>query len=103
MEENSTSTGSIRHAMCDDFDLVFGSYYLRQNQAKFLSYTRDYRLDSTVAVCARSAAFSPIEKLLRPFNEWLFMALLAILTFGFCSMYLLSKVRSLDDASFDTR
>lgn len=88
-EENNTASGNIRHAISGDADMVLGSYYLRDNRAKFLSYTQVYRLDPTLVVGAQNPAFTPLEKLMRPFDFWLLVSLSVMLIMSFTSMFLM--------------
>lgn len=95
-ESNKSASENIRHAITGDADAVLGSYYLTQVRAKHLSHTQVYRLDSTKVVGARDQPYSPLEKLLRPFNFWLFFSIFVILLFALVSPFLLQNLELRD-------
>lgn len=97
-EGNDSATGNIKHAISGSSDLILGSYYLRDNRAKYLSYSQVYRFDPTLMVAAGNPTYSPLEKLLRPFSVWLFLGLIGMLLVGFCSISLLHKLNSNDNS-----
>lgn len=97
--DNNTATGNLRHAISGDADLILGSYYLNSLRARYLSHTQVYRLDPTMFVGAQDPEFSPVEKLLRPFNIWLILALQGTLVMGLCCMFFLRKIQWTEEAS----
>lgn len=90
-EHNSSATGNIRHAITGDADMLLGNYFLSSIRVSYLSPTDVYRFDSTSIVCPQNSPYSPIEKLLRPFDLWLFAAIAMCLLLGLSCMFLLQK------------
>lgn len=100
-EENNTATGVVRHLFNGDSDIALGSLYLTSVRAKLLSPTEVYLLDSTRIVGARNPPYTPIEKLIRPFNIWLFVTIIVMLTTGCVSMVFLRKVLKSEGSALD--
>lgn len=94
--ENNTATGNMRRAISGDSDMILGSYYMQSLRARYLSPTQVYRLDPTKYVGSQNPAFSSVEKLMRPFSLWLFIALLGTLLSGFFCVFMLRKLYKTD-------
>ena len=97
-DDNKTFTGTIRHAITGNADLILGSFYLTNLRSKFLTATQTYRFDWIRVVRLRDAPYTPIENLLRPFNLWLTLAVLFMLVSGCLSMILI-RCFKISDAS----
>jgi hypothetical protein len=91
-ENNSTATENIRHAITGNADLILGSYYLTSTRSKHLTPTYTYRIDETKIVVAKSPKYSPLEKLLRPFNWILFLAVLLTVLVGVLITFVIQKL-----------
>lgn len=91
--DNKTVDGNLKQIISGDFDLVMSSYYITTSRAKLLSFTQFYRFDTTKIVTAR-AVFSPLEKLLRPFDKVLWIVLSATIFVTSFSFYLHQKMFS---------
>lgn len=96
-EINRTATGNVRHAISGNADMLLGSYYLTRIRTVILSNTHPYRWDSTRIVVASAEVYSPLEKLLLPFDSLFFAALGGTVILGFVCLHMLQ--RTVNDSS----
>jgi hypothetical protein len=100
-EANSTATGNFRHAITGNADMILGSVFLNSIRNKVMSPTEPYQIDFTKLVAPRTSAFSPLEKLLRPFDHALLSAVLVTVIGGVFVVHAIRKLVRCEDRSMN--
>jgi ABC-type amino acid transport substrate-binding protein len=91
-ENNTTATGNIRNLISGSADMVIGCYYLTSTRGKHLTSSYFHLMDSTKVVVPKSPKYTPVEKLLRPFEWILFLAVLLTVFVGFLIAFSIQKL-----------
>lgn len=72
---NGTVTGSIGRAMRREAEYALGNLYLQYNRSLILEFSYTYFLDQLVLVIPPGKPLTSFQKLLRPFNIFVWIAL----------------------------
>jgi Bacterial extracellular solute-binding proteins, family 3 len=87
--KNKTGTGMIKRVQEKEVDLICGSFSLQQQRREILSDTRSFYSDKMILVVPQAEVISSIEKLLLPFDLYIWISLVITISLSFSVITLL--------------
>ncbi|CAO1398973.1 unnamed protein product [Diamesa hyperborea] len=81
---NGSSIGSMKMVMDSEVDMMMGGMYLSEIRYTYMSSSEFYETDPMVIIIPRGKPFTPLEKLFRPFNTFLWICLIFTFILGAC-------------------
>lgn len=79
---NGSATGGVIKISSGEADFGIGNYYLRTSRLKFLDCSIPYTSDPIVLVIPPGRLYTPLEKLLQPFDLIIWISLLTTFLIG---------------------
>ena len=80
--ENGTSTGAIKKVIDGEFDMIIGLYIMQQKRSILMSNSQPYYNNPTVLIVPQGASLPQSQKLLKPFQNIVWLFIFLIITFG---------------------
>jgi hypothetical protein len=88
--ENGTSTATLGELMNGQADMVIGDYFLKQTRIKFVDSSESYLNYPVLLVVPRGERFTPMEKLVRPFEQVVWILLLTAFSVGLMVIFVVN-------------
>jgi hypothetical protein len=88
--ENGTSTATLGELMNGQSDMVIGNYFLKPARIKFLDCSESYLNYPILLVIPKGEKLTPMEKLVRPFKQLVWILLLIAFSVGLIVIFVVN-------------
>lgn len=88
--DNGTAVGSLGELYHNRSDFAIGDFFLKPRRAELFDYTVPYQVLDLVWIIPPSRAFTPLEKLLQPFSDVVWILIAVILVTGIFVIFIIN-------------